>query len=554
MPFSKLKPWLGPRLPALTCALAGAALFQWLGNANQGYIPTRSLFTWWIWQWVDSASELQHAWILLALAVWLFARNLKRERCRPDRGEDESAPKLAAVLLCSALLLHGLGFQMQQARVSLVALLLYAWGVLTLWGGKPMARASVFPLSLMLFAIPAGFLDSAGFWLRLWVVDAGHAILRGLGVDVLRSGTQLFDSKGIFQYDVVAACSGVRSLQAMLALSLIAGYLRLRSSTGRCLAVLCSLPFVYAGNVLRIVAIVFAAAKGGQALGSRVHDYSGLPVFALVLGGVLGCIALMRRLRPAWAAEPCVPNASQTPAAPSSSQASLGVAWLMAACTLFCACHVGLWCRRTLLADNKPASGLKLAPDGINPVELPAFVGSTWAGRLQQPGAVERSILPPDTGYSRRLYASLDKPGELVFFSVVLSGRDRSSIHRPELCLVGQGWSIEGSSECVFRLSGLPAGGFRASLLKVRRQLPGKAPGEPELVAYWFVGSGEILATQGARMWHDALTRLSGKPERWAYILVQTGAADGEAAAFGRLQQMVDGVMPQMLTRAVLSR
>jgi hypothetical protein len=51
---------------------------------------------------------------------------------------------------------------------------------------------------------------------------------RPQGIDVLRSGTQLFAPDGSYQYDVAAACSGVRSLMALTALSLLVGYLNFR--------------------------------------------------------------------------------------------------------------------------------------------------------------------------------------------------------------------------------------------------------------------------------------------------------------------------------------
>jgi hypothetical protein len=68
---------------------------------------------------------------------------------------------------------------------------------------------------------PVNVLDTAGFWLRMWVIEASHGIANTVGVAVIRSGTQLFSPDGLYQYDVAAACSGVRSLMALTALSLL---------------------------------------------------------------------------------------------------------------------------------------------------------------------------------------------------------------------------------------------------------------------------------------------------------------------------------------------
>src|ERR1700690_3784508 len=48
--------------------------------------------------------------------------------------------------------------------------------------------------------------------------------------------------------------------------------------------------------------------------------------------------------------------------------------------------------------------------------------------------------LPADTSFRVRFYKADD------FFSqvtVVLMGSDRSSIHRPQICMTGQGWAID---------------------------------------------------------------------------------------------------------------
>jgi len=43
----------------------------------------------------------------------------------------------------------------------------------------------------------------------------------------------------------------------------------------------------------------------------------------------------------------------------------------------------------------------------------------------------------------------------------------------------------------------------------------------------------------------DAWRRVvRGRADRWAYVLMQTDAADGEAAALARMQAVLDGTLP----------
>jgi hypothetical protein len=147
-----------------------------------------------------------------------------------------------------------------------------------------------------------------------------------------------------------------------------------------------------------------------------------------------------------------------------------------------------------------------------------------WIGQKVPVSAVERAILPPDTGFSRKNYVSLQDRTQQVFVSIVLSGRDRSSIHRPELCLVGQGWIIRGRFAHRFGYPGAAPASVPATGLQVQREvaLPGGGRLEvPALVAYWFVGCGRVVAAQWERMWWGACATgsagggITGGPMCW---------------------------------------
>jgi hypothetical protein len=168
-------------------------------------------------------------------------------------------------------------------------------------------------------------------------------------------------------------------------------------------------------------------------------------------------------------------------------------------------------------------------------------------GRSVEPEAVERAILPPDTGFSRKFYVNLDEPGKHVLLSLVLSGRDRTSIHRPELCVVAQGWTLVHSSRHHFAYPARPDAGFDATVLSVRHEVGG-AQGRkevPNIIVYWFVGDGRVVASQSGRMICDAWSRLAhGRAPRWAYVYLQTGSEDGEDAGLARIQSILSSTLP----------
>ena len=271
-----------PWLAATVCGGVGFVVFQFWGNAVRGYIDTSSVFWWWGWQWFNPASESQHGPLVLGVAIWLAWRNLAKDGKR--QSEQSLAPAVLAMF--AGLGIHLLGYAVQQTRISIAAVMLFAWGVMRLGGGSRWGSAVMFPLGLLIFAVPVGVLDAVGFHLRLGVIATTELIAGLAGIELVRNGTQLFSPDGSYQYDVAAACSGMRSLMAMLALSAIMGYIGPRTWWRRSVVFLLAFPLTFLGNVVRISAIVFAGEWFGQGAGELVHDWAGFIVFVIVLGGV----------------------------------------------------------------------------------------------------------------------------------------------------------------------------------------------------------------------------------------------------------------------------
>lgn len=539
-------------LAAFLCAVAGGLVFHFAGNATQGYIRTRSLFYWWGIQWFDPAAETQHGLLILLVALWLLWRNLRLQR--GSGMESEPAGRAPLVAMLAGLALHLAGYAVQQTRVSVFALLVFVWGVLTLAGGKCWGRAAMFPLGFVLLAVPVSFVDTLGFNLRLAVAQHSFALAQKLGLALVRNGTQLLSADGHFQYDVAAACSGIRSLVALLALALLVGYLGLRSWFARLALAAACLPYVVVGNIVRVLVIVYAAEKFGSETGSKVHDASGVVVFLVVLALLLVTLALLRRVGFAGTGKPVIEEKVDDAAVTGAKAATQSfspwhvVFMVVAAAGLVAGATV--WLGRQ---QQRLSAGIRLAPDGESPVELPAFIGTDWVGRRIEVSPVEREVLPADTGYSRKNYVWVADVGRQVFMSVVLSGRDRTSIHRPELCLVGQGWTITGRSKYEFSAGGASVPTTLLRIDHAARDVKGTAVQVQSLFAYWFVGGEALEPTHFGMQCRDVFDRVRHlRADRWAYVVVQTVITDNdEAAALARMQEVVANVWPAI--RAVPS-
>ncbi len=502
----------------MACGVALVGLFSFFGNSARGYISSRSLFKWWATQWFDPAADAEWGPLLILVAAGLVVRNLRREPAAPSV---VPSSRRSAAIVGLGVSLHLLGYAAQQTRVSIVALLIVVYGLLA-WAWPRGARASLFPLGFCLLAIPFGFLEPLSFYLRLEVSETAEKVFRVLGHPIVRNGTQLFAPDGSFQYDVAAACSGIRSMNALVALSVLLAYLQLGRRWSQLVLVILTVPFAFLGNAARILVIVFAAQHGGQSTGETIHRWSGWLVFAVVFTLAEFATSGLRRLENRGAGMESTGRQVTAQSIPltRASEFSFPLAivllgWIFA---------VALACRALDTRLGRSSAGVRLAANALDPVSLPEFIGTEWIGQRVDVTAVEHQILPPDTGYSRRNYVSIADRNQQVFISLVLSGRDRTSIHRPELCLVGQGWSVIDRSTRRIELGGDPA--LPVTWLKIQRTevLPnGEQRVMRAIFAYTFIGPTAVTPSHAEMVWKSSWDRLIHlRSDRWAYVVLQT--------------------------------
>ena len=247
---------------------AWLALFQFLGNSILGYIHAPSLFTWMYRAYNTGESDDADGNFIPFLVIGLFW--WKRHELLNSRLE-LWGPGLGILIL--GIILHLLAYVAQLPQVSIVALFVGIYGIMGLAWGSEWLRKSFFPFFLFAFSIPLGtHATFITFPLRLLVTWLVEVISHIFGIGIIRVGTELFDPSGSFQYDVVAACSGIRSLFAIFLLATVYGFFTFRSAWKRLFMMALALPFAILGNFLRLFMVIVAAAIGGQKLGDTVHD------------------------------------------------------------------------------------------------------------------------------------------------------------------------------------------------------------------------------------------------------------------------------------------
>lgn len=196
------------------------------------------------------------------------------------------------------------------------------------------------------------------------------------------------------------------------------------------------------------------------------------------------------------------------------SQPNARADWLKAGIVLGCTLVAALIC---WIAPEAKAGG----EAGVL-MKLPDRVGALYAFPEDVTPA-ELAILPKDTTFARATYGPLDAPRpERILCSIVLSGSERRSIHRPERCLPAQGWRIESSrTETVLLASGHSLQVTALLLDKPMTLTNGQPFTLRSYYLYWFVGKGVTTAHQYQRIlmtnWDLLVHRVN---QRWAYVIV----------------------------------
>jgi exosortase len=273
-----------------TLLAAWALLFQFLGNSILGYVHTPSLFEWLFNLYNLGGDENDNSYcniipFLVAGIFWWKRKEMLALRL------ELWWPGL--LLLAAALVLHILGYVVQQPHVSVVALLAGIYALMGLAWGREWLRHSSYPFFLFVFSIPlADHLNFILFPLRLLVCWLVEMVAHLFGIEIIRQGTQLIDPSGTFQYEVAAACGGMRSLIAVFLLATVIAFGLLRSPCSRIFLMALALPFAVLGNMLRLLAIIIAAEMGGQEWGNYIHEGGPFGIISLLpyIPGIIGLL------------------------------------------------------------------------------------------------------------------------------------------------------------------------------------------------------------------------------------------------------------------------
>lgn len=194
--------------------------------------------------------------------------------------------------------------------------------------------------------------------------------------------------------------------------------------------------------------------------------------------------------------------------------------------------------------------GIKAAPIPgtlMMKLDLPGNVPDFTSTNIPE-SAIELDYFPKDTSYARRLYQSPDGFGATA--TIILMGADRTSIHKPDYCLPGQGWNILSKKIARLKIAGTTPYELPVSEWVVSNTIQTPAGGKEKvsgIYVFWFVADGEQTPSHYQFMRWLALDLLRKAVwQRWAYVSYFTVCEPGqEDAAFARMEKLIGASVPE---------
>lgn len=239
---------------------------------------------WW------SDPEAGHGLLLAPLACWLaFRSGIVREH--------RAQPALGAMLIAGGVLLRVVAALAAEAFGGRLALLTCLVGlVVAAWGFRQVVSWWL-PLVLLALAVPLPeiVIGSLALPLQFEASRLGAALLESRGIPVRLDGNVIrLPGRELF---VTEACSGLRSLTALLSLGVLLGGLWLRRPVARLVLVVLALPVGVAINGVRVFLTGFLALFVSPASAEGfTHLTQGWLMFVVAFALLAGLAAVLARL------------------------------------------------------------------------------------------------------------------------------------------------------------------------------------------------------------------------------------------------------------------
>lgn len=455
--------------------LSGAALMAALAAYQYAPAARQTLAAW-------ETDDFSHGGLVSLVAALWIVRTLQRS------GSALTPTASGLWLLLGGLAINQFGFMSASDWLSGMSFIAVLAGAAAFFCGWRCVAHLAAPLCLLAFAVPPPRMlyPKLTMGLQLASSSLSAAGLRLADIPVFLDGNII--DLGTVKLQVAEACSGLRFLLPLLAISYIMAFAFLRQAWKRGLLVALAVPVTIAMNSLRIFFIGITVTYWGVgAAEGLIHDAEGFIVFAVsfvIIGGIAFAMAgraaaraetgpLFDFIMPRW--QPLLRGGEKV--APRL--------WLAAAVVMAVSFGIA-WKTQNGRAMDVPAR----VPFASFPLQF-----GDWHGRRAFLPEYEEKLLRADD----YVLADYERAGQFQPVNLLITyyahQKQGSAVHAPETCIEGSGWEISSAG----RVTLAPANPPRPPLVASKAVITKGA--QSVLVVYWFRERGVDIASPLMAKW-----------------------------------------------------
>ena len=200
------------------------------------------------------------------------------------------------LILIAGLTIFLIGYLSGEQFTMRFSMLIVVAGAVIYTCGTGYFKAVSFPFIYLIFMIPLPYLiyDSVAFPLKLLVSKVSVEFLSFIGILVLREGNIIHLASTTLE--VADACSGIRSIISLLALSTAIAYLTQKGWVKRMILIVLAVPIAVFVNAIRVIVTgILAERYGAAAAEGFFHEFAGLVIFGVAIVMLIASAVLLRK-------------------------------------------------------------------------------------------------------------------------------------------------------------------------------------------------------------------------------------------------------------------